>query len=237
VIPDPSAAALQRIVQRADDLRHAYQPGFEPSDARAPRSNHAVPSLDPLSVAAPLQCWFAFGGPGGVRYGRDGGFAIVDGTLRARDGADVLGFAPGSNALGPLRVDAVDVALGRVADARIESDGTLAYARSALDPRTGARRSERVELGRVALARFPAGSEPLRADQEHVVPPPGIAAHYGRPGEADFAPLRPFARDLGAVDPLSGVRRLQEAYLSFEALQAAERQRRSFDRVAGDLIK
>jgi hypothetical protein len=42
---------------------------------------------------------------------------------------------------------------------------------------------------------------------------------------------------LGAVDPESGVRRLQEAYLSFEALQAAERQRRGFDRVAGDLVK
>jgi len=67
--------------------------------------------------------------------------------------------------------------------------------------------------------------------------PPGVAPRYGRPGDADFPALRPFARDLGAIDPQSGVRRLQEAYLSFEALQAAERQRRGFDRVAGDLIK
>ena len=237
MIPDASAAALQRIAQRADELRHAYRPGFEPADARGPRSTHAVASLDPLSVAAPPECWFAFATAAGVRYGRDGGFSLADGTLRARDGAGVLGLAPGATALGPLRVDAVDAALGRVADARVDADGTLSYLRVALDPRSGARRSERVEVGRIALARFPAGTEATRVDAEHVGAPPGVAPRYGRPGDADFPALRPFARDLGAIDPQSGVRRLQEAYLSFEALQAAERQRRGFDRVAGELIK
>jgi hypothetical protein len=237
MIPDASAAALRRITQRAEDLRNAYEPGFEPGDVHAPRATNAARSLDPLSAAAPPGCWFAVAGPAGVRFGRDGGFTLADGTLRARDGAEVLGFASGSATLGPLRADPVDVALGRVSDARLEADGTLSYARNALDPRSGARRSERVELGRVALVRFPAGTEPVRADSGHVGAPPGVTARYGRPGDVDFPALRTFARDLGGVDPLGGVRRLQEAYLSFEALQAAERQRRSFDRVAGDLIK
>ena len=77
----------------------------------------------------------------------------------------------------------------------------------------------------------------MRADAGHVDAPPGVAPRYGRPGDAEFPALRTFSRDLGGVDPLGAVRRLQEAYLSFEALQAAERQRRSFDRVAGDLLK
>jgi flagellar basal body rod protein FlgG len=237
MISDASAAALQRIAQRADDLRHAYEPGFEPADARAPRSNHAVAALDPLSVAAPRGYWFAFTGPDGIRFGRDGGFTLVDGALRSRDGAEVLGFAASSGQLGTLHVDPIDAALGRASDPRLEADGTFTYARAGLDPRTGARRSDRVEAGRIALVRFPAGSEPLRADATHVLAPPGVAPRYGRPGEAEFPALETHARDLGAVDPQSGVRRLQEAYLSFEALQAAERQRRGFDRIAGDLIK
>jgi hypothetical protein len=237
MISEGSAAALQRIAQRADDLRHVYQPGFEPSDARAPRSNSTARTMDPLSTGAPQGFWFAVAGADGVRYARDGAFALVDGTLRARDGVAVLGFAPGSTSLGALRVDPVDAALGRVADARIDADGTLSYERAALDPRSGRRRTERVEAGRLALARFPAGTEPVRSDATHVAAPPGVSAQYGRPGDADFPALRPFARDLGGIDPQSAVRRLQEAYLSFEALQAAERQKRGFDRVAGDLLK
>ena len=237
MISENSAAALQRLAQRADDLRHAYEPGFEPSDARASRSTSAARSVDPLSVVAPADCWFATGSAASPRYGRDGAFVLVDGALRTRDGADVLGFVPGSRALAALRADPVDAALGRVGDPRVDADGTFSYVRGALDPRTGERRSERVEAGRIALVRFPAGTEPLRADATHVAPPPGIAPRLGRPGDADFPALRTNARDLGGVDPQRAVRRLQEAYLSFEALQAAERQQRSFDRVAGDLLK
>jgi flagellar basal body rod protein FlgG len=218
-------------------LRHAYRPGFEAADAGAPRNATFARTADPMSVAAPSDCWFAFSSDAGIRYGRDGTFALVDGTLRASDGAAVLGYAPGSTALVELRAGRVDVALHRVVDARIDADGSVTYARSALDPRTGERRVERVELGRIALARFPAGTEPARAGASHVVAPTGVGARYGKPGDAEFPALRPFARDLGSVDPETGVRRLQEAYLSFEALQAAERQRRGFDRVAGDLVK
>jgi flagellar basal body rod protein FlgG len=237
VISEPSAAALRRIAERAADLRHAYQAGFETAGAGSPRNATFARTVDPMSAVAPPDCWFAFSSDAGVRYGRDGRFALVDGALRASDGSAVLGYAPGSPALVELRAGRVDVALHRVADARVDADGSVTYARAALDPRTGERRVERVEVGRIALARFPAGTEAQRADASHVVAPPGVKARYGKPGDGDFPALRPFARDLGAVDPESGVRRLQEAYLSFEALQAAERQRRGFDRVAGDLVK
>jgi len=115
----------------------------------------------------------------------------------------------------------VDEALGQVAEERIENDGSVCYMRATLDPRTGKRRTELVMIGRVALARFPAGTQALRIDSVHVRAPRGVVPHIGMPADGNFPMVLPHARDVGKLDLLSGLGRLQEAYLSFEALKSA----------------
>ncbi len=238
MISNVTAAALERIAERADDLRGAFVPGFEPRESSgATRALQLTRDLNPLSVVAPADTFFVSAGPNGARFSRDGGFAVADGQLRTRDGAAVLGFVDGANAPAPLRLDPIDVALGRVSGARIEPDGTFAYQRAGVDPRSGARRSERVVAGRLALARFPAGTAPVRGDATHVEAPSGVPPAFGRPGEGGFGLLQPFARDLGRVDPIGNAQRLGEAYLSFEALRAAGSARNDFAHVALDLVK
>jgi hypothetical protein len=215
--------ALNRIDARAQDVRHAYQGGFEPLErdtvAGAP---YVEPSMDALSVVAPEGGYFVVADPvGAAAYSRDGQFSLADGVLRARDGAPALGFNARGGSLGPLRLDSVDRALGRVASARIESDGSVCYTRATIDPRTGKRRMERVSIGRIALARFPVGTLPVRIDPTHVGAPRGVSPHVGSPGDGNFPMLLTHARDMGRLDMLGGLARLQEAYLSFEALKAA----------------
>ncbi len=234
----PIADALARIEARAEDLQHLFEGGFEPGDARSMRATNALPYLDALSVVAPDGAYFvALDARGRSTFTRAGEFSFDDGTLRGRDRTPVLGFRDGGASPVPLRADPVDIALGRVAGAAIESDGTLAYQRSVVDPRSGERRAERVAIGRLALARFPAGTQPLRRDPTHVVAPPGVAPTVGRAGENPFGRLTTFARDLGRLDPLAGLERLEEAYLSFEAMRAANFARGSLERGALDLVK
>ena len=234
------ADAFARIGAYQQDLLDAFRPGFEPrSNDAAASVAQRLPSLDPLSVVAPEGSYFVSVAPdGSPRLSRDGSFAFAGGELRASDGAPVLGFGLGERgAPAPLRVDPVDAALGRVADPRIGADGTVSYARTTVDPRGGERRSERVALGRLALAKLPAGTQPVRLDATHVVAPSGVAALVGVPAEGAFAPLVTNARDLGRIDPAAGLQRLQEAYLAFEALQAAQHSRGAAEQATLDLVK
>jgi len=237
----PFADALDRIGSRAQDLRDAYRPGATPLHDDVRTGGAAAPSTDPLSATAPPGAWFVVVAAGGERaYTRDGVLHVDDGVLRNADGDAVLGY-PDGDARGavpvPLRVPETDRVLGRAADAVIESDGTVAYTRAAIDPRTGRRRLERVALGRVALARFPAGSAPERVDATHAGAPVGVVPHLGTPGDGTFPPLAPRSRDAGAVDVQTGLQRLNEAYLAFEALGAAQRARFGVERTTLDLVK
>jgi flagellar hook protein FlgE len=242
VIDSATYDALSRIANRANDALHGFESGFEPAERDGARRNGAstVPDAGPLAVAAPRGAYFSVLDAAGERiYTRDGAFRFEDGVLRTRDGAAVLGRPLGAKdgVVAPLHIEAVDVALGRASDARIDADGSLSCALSTVDPRTGARRIERVVLGRVALARFPAGTAPPRVDATHVRAPAGVLPHVGLPDDGNFGALAMHARDLGALDPEAGIARLQEAYLSFEALQAAHRAHGDVEKTAMDLLK
>jgi hypothetical protein len=242
VIDPATYDALSRIANRANDALHGYESGFEPveRDAARPTGAPTVPDSGPLAVAAPPGAYFVAQGAAGERlYTRDGGFRFEGGVLRTRDGTALLGHPSGGRAgvTSPLRADAVDLALGRLSAARIDGDGSLSCALSVVEPRTGARRVDRVVLGRVALARFPAGTAPPRVDATHVRAPAGVLPHVGLPGDGNFGTLATHARDLGGLDPEAGIARLQEAYVSFEALQAAHRAHGDVEKTAMDLLK
>jgi flagellar basal body rod protein FlgG len=233
--------AYERVLSRAHDLRDVFRSGSVPLNDDVRAEPHLVPSSDPLSVVPPPGAWLVTRGADGTRaYERDGALRFDDGVLRTPSGGDVLGY-PSGEARGavpvPLRVPANDFALGRAADAQIDADGVVAYTRGAIDPRTGARTIERVVLGRLALARFPAGTQPMRIDGTRVTPPAGVVPHLGTPNDGAFPTLATFSRDAGSVDIAAGVARLDEAYRAFEALGAAMKSRAHVDKTAVDLVK
>jgi flagellar basal body rod protein FlgG len=242
MIPAATADALERIAARAQDVMRAYTPGG--FAAHADVTQGARPPQyagDPLSVAAPSNAYFVTQGADGMRsFTRDGGFRFDGGALRGADGAAILGY-PNGDARGavavPLVLPANDVALGRCANVRIESDGTVSYTRSSIDPRTAERSVERVTAGRIALARFPAGTQPVRLDERRVGAPQGIPPHLGTPADGTFAGLATYARDTGTVDVDTSLEKLSEAYRAFSALAAANRARGGTDRTAMDLLK
>jgi flagellar basal body rod protein FlgG len=233
--------AYERVLSRAQDLRDAFRAGAVPLNDDVRTAPRVTPSSDPLGVVPPPGTWFVTRGADAVRaYERDGALSLADGTLRTRNGAEVLGY-PGGEPRGalpvPLRVPPADRALNRAADARVELDGTVAYVRTAIDPRTGARSGERVVLGRIALARFPAGTQPARLDAVRVAAPHGVVPHLGAPADGAFPALATFSRDAGAVDVAAGVARLDEAYRAFEALGAAVKSRASMQKTTVELVK
>src|SRR5579875_3539910 len=132
------ADAYERVVSRAEDLRDAFRTGRTPRNDDVRTTPRVVPASDPLAIVPPPGAYLVVRGADGARaYERDGALSLADGTLRTSDGAEVLGYPGGSARAAvpvPLRVPAVDAALGRAADARIEADGTVAYARAAIDP-------------------------------------------------------------------------------------------------------
>jgi flagellar basal body rod protein FlgG len=231
--------ALQRIAERANDVLAAYRPGAFPVHGDVAAARDPLPVADPLSVAAPPDAWFVTGDGNGARtFTRAGTLHVgADGTVQTDDGADVLGFVDGGTTLAPLRVPEPDRALGRAADARIASDGTVAYTRASIDPRTRARTLEAVALGRIALARFPAGSAPQRIDATHFSGVPGVVPHLGVPADGTFAPLATSARDRGNVDVDASLQKLTEAYVAFAAMQAARKAQGAGDKVVMDLLK
>jgi len=136
-----------------------------------------------------------------------------------------------------LRVPEPDRTLGRAAGIQLEEDGVLAYTRASIDPRTRERTLERAIVGRVALARFPAGGNPQRLDATHFGAVAGVVPHIGAPADGGFAALATRARDAGNVDIDMGLQRLTEAYVAFSALQAANKAQGAGSKVVMDLLK
>ena len=234
-----SLDALKRIAERANDVLAAFAPGAMPRFGDVNVAAAPLPNDDALSVAAPPGAWFVTLDERGARtYTRAGGFHIgADGTLQAVDGARVLGTPPGGGALAPLRVPEPDRTLGRGDDVHLEDDGVLAYTRTSIDPRTRERSVERAVIGRVALARFPAGGNPQRLDATHFGTVAGVVPHLGAPADGSFAALATRARDVGNVDIDAGLERLSEAYVAFSALQAANKAQGAGSKVVMDLLK
>jgi flagellar basal body rod protein FlgG len=234
-----SLDALQRIADRANDVLAAYRPGAFPLHLDVARARAPVAAADPLSVAAPPGAWFVTAGDSGDRtFTRDGSLHVDSGgTLRAGDGAAVLGYPPGASTLAPLQLPATDRVLGRAANLRVASDGTVNYARASIDPQTRERTAETVVVGRIALARFPAGSAPQRIDAVHFAGVAGVVPHVGAPADGAFAPLAINARDTGSVDLDLGLQKLNDAYIAFSALQAAHKAQGDGNKVVMDLLK
>jgi len=239
VIDAAVASALERIDSRDADVRNAYRAGAFPLHDDVAHPAGPVPASDPLSVALPEGSYVLTQNENGsAAYSRDGTFELVGGGLRSADGRPVLGFALGNRtALAALRVDPYDLALGRVADAKIDADGTLAYMRRSVDPRTGRGRTERVAVGRIALARFPAATQLVRVDATHVQPPVGVNVKLGVPADGSFGALIVRARDVGRIDLMVGLTKMHEAYVQFEALRAAHDGQGKTEKVAMDLLK
>lgn len=242
MISPAAADALDRIAARAQDVMRAYTAGgFAANNDVNVSARGPEYAADPLSVAAPPNAYFVAESGTGVRtFTRDGQFRLDGATLRDAAGNAVLGY-PGSDARGtlpqPLALPAGDVALGRCSNLRIESDGTVSYTRATIDPRTTQRGVERVTAGKIALARFPAGTQPIRLDERHVGAPQGIAPHLGTPADGTFAGVATYARDTGSVDVDTSLEKLSEAYRAFSAIAAANRARGGAERTALDLLK
>jgi flagellar basal body rod protein FlgG len=234
-----SLDALKRIADRANDVLAAYTPGAVPRYGDVSGRIAPLPSDDPLSVAAPPGAWFATLDDRGARtYTRAGSFHIGDdGTLQTADGARVLGTTGAGTALAPLRLPEPDRTLGRCADVHVDDDGVLAYTRTSIDPRTRERSAERAVVGRIALARFPAGGNPQRLDATHFGAVAGVVPHVGAPADGTFPALTTHARDVGSVDIDTGLQRLTEAYVAFSALQAANKAQGAGSKVIMDLLK
>jgi flagellar basal body rod protein FlgG len=234
-----SLDALQRIADRANDVLSAYAPGAVARFGDVASAPRPLPATDPLSVVAPPGTWFVAQNERGERtYTRAGAFHIAaNGTLQTIDGAPVLGTTNGAATLQSLALPEPDRTLGRCDDVHVEDDGTVAYSRTTIDPRTRERTPERVVVGRVALARFPAGGAPQRIDATHFRAVAGVVPHYGAPAAGGFAPLMTHARDTGGIDLDTGLQRLSDAYVAFSALQQAYRASGESTKVAMDLLK
>jgi hypothetical protein len=133
--------------------------------------------------------------------------------------------------------DPVDAALGRIADPRVEADGAVVYSRSSIDPKTGKSVPEKVVVGTVALARFPAGTALGRITANRVSAPAGIAPTTASPGAAAFGKLAVKMRDVGSIDFNAGLNQMREAYLALDAMSADARVEDHTAHVAMDLIK
>ena len=231
--------ALERIAQRAADVQSAFTPGATSpfGDVVTDKAvSHAA--LDPLSIAAPPDAYFITTDERGrTVYTRDGGLNLTGGTLVGAGGRAMLGFRSATSATSELHVDDVDAELGRVNNLRIEADGTLAYDREVIDPRTGERERERVAVGRVALARFPAATKLAATDANHFLAPAGVTPHVGRAGDGNFAHLAPMQRETSRINFDRSLERLEEAYVAFDALQAAHKARGATGKTAMDLLK
>lgn len=234
---DPAIAAMVgRVAQREEDALHAYTPGAEPSFEDSARTQRSYPVLDGLSVAPPDSAYFLErGDDGSVRYTRDGSFTVRNGMLWAADGRAVLGLTR-NGTLREISVDPVDLALNRARDARIEANGTLAYEREVIDPRNGARELQRVIAGRIALARFAAGTS-LQREGSALSAPSGVAPHLGTPDDGNFAPLATMQRESSGIDIDRSVDRLRVAYRELDAVQSLYRAKDLAAKTAMDLIR
>ena len=231
--------ALETIERRGQDLRSLFESGVQPNYDDGLRSGRIERTNDPLAIVLPEEAYLIAGDPNRPAYSRDGALQLRDGTLVTADGTPVLGFAGGEqNGMPqPLAIERRDALLGRASDIRIEPDGIFGYARTIVDPQTLESNVERVSVGRLALARFPAGSRPERIDSSHARAPAGIVPFVGSPADGTFSGLAVRSRAIGRLDPDTTISRLQDAYLAALSLCAAERTRYWMARDAFDLVK
>lgn len=226
---------MQRVDDRASDAVRAFEPGAEPLLDENGRPETSYPTLDPLSVAPPDRAYFVARGAGGdLHYTREGSLTLRDGTLRTRSGAAVLGVDR-SGRLAPIALDRVDRALGRVSDPRIDPRGDVLYDRRVVDPRSGNAERRTVVAGRIALARFPAGTR-LRSDGEAAAAP-GVVPHYGMPADGSFPPLETMRRESSGIDIDGSLDRLRYAYRELDAMEAAYRAQYGTYKTAMDVVK
>ena len=233
-----TARAFERIEEAKQRVGRAFTPGSAANRGDIASHAPAQRTLDPLSVAAPEDALFVVQlRDGTAAYTHDGGFALHDGALVDANGDAVLGYARPGAPLQPLRIDSVDRALHEVRDVRIDADGALRYDRDIFNPRDGRTQRESVVAGRIALARFPAGSRLRALDARRERAPEGVAAHLGTPGERGFSKLTPHARARSGVEIDASLNRLQEAYLQLEALLAAHKAQGAVAKTTMDLLK
>lgn len=233
------SAALDRIAERAADVRRAFTPGAQPRYGDvATAAPSAQVALDPLSVAAPEGAYFVTrDARGRTEYSRDGRFGLIGGTLVDARERPILGRSVPEAALHELRVDPVDAALGVARNPRVLPDGSFVYTRASVDPRTGSRVERDVTAGRVALARFPAATRLEGDDGSHFSAPSGVAPHVGFAGDGSFGAIAPLALERGRVDLDGSLARLKDAYVAFDALAAAETVRDRLGKTAMDVVK
>ena len=233
------ANAMENVERRAEDLRMVFTGGAQPNFPDALRAERAELTNDPLSVALPPDAYFVAGDAARPTYTRDGALAVRDGVLSSSDGTPVLGFIEDDASGVPrvLEIEKNDVLLGRARDVRVEPDGVFGYARDILDPKTGESSVERVVVGRVALARFPAGTRLERVNATHANAPANVVPFVGSPNDGSFSSIEAQRRALGRLDADVAVSRLQDAYLAMRALSATERSQNAFARGAFDLLK
>lgn len=238
IVNAASAQALEFIQERAADAARAFVPGARPDfgDVAAEAHSHAVP--DPLSVVSDEDAYFVTSDDRGrTAYTQNGALQFADGKLVTSGGRPVLGFSDPGGTLRELHADPVDVALARTGGVRIDNDGTVAYSRESIDPRTGKRECERVVLGRLAVARFPAGTKLSAAGADRSIAPNGVVPHIGCPGDGTFGPLKPMRRQTSRIDLEASLSRLGDAYRAFDALQAAHKAQGLLGKTAMDLLK
>lgn len=233
MISDASARALGEIALRERDLLHAFDPGAVPERSDVARAPASVYSRDALSVTAPPGTYFVTRAANGtVLYTRDGCLQSHRGALLDASGLPVLGYSGGM--LRPIHADAVDIALGAASPLRIAPDGAVTYRRTVIDPQSGRSESREVLAGRIALARFTAGTPLQHVDAQHAKAT--VAPHTGMPADGNFEPIVTHARESSGIDVDRGLQRLQEAYLAFDAVGAAGKAQGSIAKTAMDLL-
>jgi len=238
VIGPAAAHTFRTMREREADVMNAYTAGARPVRSDVAKAVDSDFTIDPLSATAPQNSFFVVGDANGrFAFTRDGSLSLRDGALVDSSGRAVYGYRGANAALSPLTANDVDAALGLTNDARVEADGSVTYARTTVDPRTGNRQTQRETLGRVALARFAPGTSLGQNDAAHFIAPPGIAPHFGRPADGNFAPLMPNRRERSTIDIDTGLQRLQEAYLAVDAMRAADNAGRGLEKTAMDLLK
>ncbi len=231
--------SLDLISQRAADVYNAFTPGalpaFDDVATSAPQSRDV---LDPLAVTAPADDYFISSDDRGrTTYTRDGQMRLVNATLVGSNGRPMLGYADSDATLSALKIDPVDDALGRVRNVRIETNGEVAYDRRVVEPRSGGVEIQRVSVGRLALARFPAATKLSNASDGTVTPPPGVLPYVGRAADGNFGRLSPMRREESRIDFNRSLDRLHDAYVAFDALQAVHKAQGATGKVAMDLLK
>jgi hypothetical protein len=225
------------IAVRMAEVMRSGKAGFDPANTDARGPVHSRAELDPLTVAAPGDAQFIFYDQAGRRsFSRDGALTLEGGILKSRDGKSVIGYTGDSRETTELRLDEDDLALGRVKNLHIETNGAVCYSRVSIDPRTMQRRDEMVRVGILALARFPAGTDLVRGPAGDRAPL-GLEPYIGRAGDGNFALLQPGRRDAGTLDLNRSLGRIHDLYTQLDALGAAEHARTGTEKTAMDLVK